>query len=100
MGLPRTSASLLLVAVVLTGCTTGTADKGGGSGGVVNLVLASPDLPGRPSSRDVQYFTEQVSAASGGRLRIETRWNAADGASSWDQVTARQVIDGQADLGF
>ena len=46
-------------------------DKGGGSGGVRTLALASPESPGRPGSLDVEYFAEQVESLSDGRLRVE-----------------------------
>lgn len=97
---PKASASVLLAAAVVAGCTAGGTDKGGGAGGVLTLTLASPELPGRPGSRDVEYFVERVAAASDGRLRVEVEWAVGDGQPSWDQVTAQQVIDGTSDLGL
>ena len=64
------------------------------------LSLASAELPGRPGSRDVEYFVEQVESASDGRLRVDVEWAVGNGEPSWDQVTAQQVIDGTSDLGF
>jgi TRAP-type C4-dicarboxylate transport system substrate-binding protein len=97
---PPRIAAALLAGLVLSSCTTGTADKGGGSGGVLTLTLASPEVPGRPGSRDVDFFVEQVGSASDGRMRVEADWDVAEGAPSFDQVTAQQVIDGTSDLGF
>ncbi|WP_167762095.1 TRAP transporter substrate-binding protein DctP [Blastococcus sp. CT_GayMR20] len=100
MKVPRTSASVLLVGVVVAGCSAGEVDKGGGSGGVLTLSLASPEQPGRPGSRDVEYFAEQVSSGSEGRVRVDVEWGVGDGGASWDQVAAQQVIEGTSDLGF
>lgn len=100
MKFPRTSASVLLAGVVVAGCTAGDVDKGGGAGGVLTLSLASPEQPGRPGSRDVEFFAEQVSSGSEGRVRVDVEWGVGDGEASWDQVTAQQVIDGASDLGF
>jgi TRAP-type C4-dicarboxylate transport system substrate-binding protein len=84
----------------VAGCTAGDVDKGGGAGGVLTLTLASPELPGLPGSLDVEYFVEQVTSGSEGRMRIDVEWGVAGGAASWDQITAQQVIDGTSDLGF
>ena len=94
------SASVLLAVLVATGCSAGEVDKGGGAGGVLTLGLASPEVPGRPGSRDVEYFVEQVESAADGRLRVDVEWGVGGGDASWDQTTARQVIDGTSDLGF
>ena len=98
--LARTLAHLLLAGLMLSGCTSGTVDKGGGSGGLLALTLASPELPGLPGSRDVEYFVEQVEAVTKGRMRVDITWDAGQQSASWDQKTAQQVIDGEADLGF
>ncbi len=82
----------------LAGCATGPVDKAGGSGGITVLGLATPDSPGRPSSRDVEHFAEQVRTLSHGRLRVQVSWDVGRGGPSWDQVTARSVIDGDQDL--
>jgi TRAP-type C4-dicarboxylate transport system substrate-binding protein len=85
---------------MVAGCSAGDVDKGGGDGGVLTLHLASPEEAGRPGSRDVEYFVEQVESASEGRVRIDVEWDVGRGGASWDQVTAQQVIDGTSDLGF
>ncbi len=90
----------LLVATVVAGCTEGGVDKGGGSGGVLTLELASPDSPGSPGSHQIEYFAEQVESLSDGRIRIEVAWDVGRGDRSWDQVTAQQVIDGGSELGL
>jgi TRAP-type C4-dicarboxylate transport system substrate-binding protein len=100
MRLTTTSASVLLVVLVATGCTVGEVDKGGGAGGVTTLTLASPEVAGRPGGRDVEYFVEQVESASDGRIRIDVEWAVGMGAPSYDQVSAQQVLDGTSDLGL
>jgi TRAP-type C4-dicarboxylate transport system substrate-binding protein len=97
---PTRMAAALLAGLVLSGCTAGTVDKSGGAGGVVTLTLASPEVAGRPGGRDVEYFVEQVESASGGRIRVDVEWAVGTTAASWDQVAARQVIDGTSDLGL
>jgi TRAP-type C4-dicarboxylate transport system substrate-binding protein len=97
---PRALAAALLGGLLLSSCTTGAVDKGGGAGGVRTLSLASPELPGRPGSGDIDFFVEQVASASDGRLRVEVEWDVADAGAAFEQVTAQQVIDGTSDLGF
>jgi TRAP-type C4-dicarboxylate transport system substrate-binding protein len=96
----RTLAAASFVAAAVAGCSTGPVDKGGGSGGILTLSLASPESPGRPGSQQVDHFTDAVQSLSEGRIRIEVTWDVGNGEASWDQVTAQQVIDGDSDLGF
>jgi TRAP-type C4-dicarboxylate transport system substrate-binding protein len=100
MRLPRTLVTLLVVGTVAAGCTGDTVDKGGGSGGVLTLTLASPEAPGRPGSVAVDHFAEQVQSISDGRIRVEVTWNIGRDQHSWDQLTAQQVIDGEFELGL
>jgi TRAP-type C4-dicarboxylate transport system substrate-binding protein len=100
MRLHSAFAISLLVGTVVAGCTEGTVDKGGGSGGVLTLELASPDSPGSPGSRQIGYFAEQVESLSDGRIRVEVAWDIGRGDRSWDQVTAQQVIEGESELGL
>ncbi len=90
----------MAVALVLTGCTADATDKGGGSGGVTTLRLASPESRARPSGIDVQYLAEQVRSLSDGRMRIEVTWDVGKDEPSWDQEMAQLVIDGDHDLGL
>ena len=68
---PDKARAALLVGLVLTGCTSGTADKGGGSGGRTD---ADPRLPGvtRPAGQPRRGLLRGAGASvSEGRIRVD-----------------------------
>jgi TRAP-type transport system periplasmic protein len=109
---------MVVVAVLLTGCTAGgtstvpdgdlaaSTDKAGGSGGTIVLTMGTEGRPGRPDAEQILHFAEQVTERSDGRIRIEPIWgvggdeNDADPADypGWDQLVARAVAAGDLDL--
>jgi TRAP-type C4-dicarboxylate transport system substrate-binding protein len=101
------------LALAASGCTTapgwdGEPDdpgtKAGGSGPVTTVRVATADSPGQPGVAQIEEFARQVDEISEGRLRVEVLIEApekADGvASGWDQAVARQVADGDVELGL
>ena len=68
---------VLLVSLVLSGCTPATGDKSGGEGPVVTLSLATSDQPGGPQAPAIERFAEAVADESDGRVRVKVTYAAA-----------------------
>ena len=102
----RTTITVAIAtAAFVVGCGGGDNDKAGGAGGITTLEVGSPDRPDRPGSDALERIARDVERRSDGRLRLkivhesQTREgprNAADG----DQVVAKQVREGDLDLGM
>jgi TRAP-type C4-dicarboxylate transport system substrate-binding protein len=91
------------VVLSAAGCTDEPSSKAGGSSPPVTLRIGTNDEPGAPAARAIEEFARQVTARSHGQIRIEPVWEAAAGmsvAAGWDQVVARQVVDGRLDMGM
>ena len=72
---PTTLAATVL-ALLAVGC--GGGDKSGGDGTPVTLRMATMEGQGAPYADGVEEFARQVEDLSGGSLRIEIHWDAAD----------------------
>jgi TRAP-type C4-dicarboxylate transport system substrate-binding protein len=94
------SAILAGVAALLAGCSTNVAStKAGGDLPPLRLSIGTDDTPGRPGANQIQYFAEQVSKLSDGRIQVRPSWRAAgEPADDWDQAVAGMVVDGELDL--
>ncbi|MGN9845486.1 TRAP transporter substrate-binding protein [Nonomuraea sp. H19] len=93
----------VLAAVLAAGCAapSGGVDKAGAGTSVKTLTIGTDDEPGRPSADAIQEFARQVNAKSGGRLRIQPRWQAVgESADDWDQQVARLITGGRLDMGL
>jgi TRAP-type transport system periplasmic protein len=94
-----------LAVVWLTGCSTSrephTADKAGGTGGVVVLRLGAIDTRDSGDLPALAYFARQVDELSGGSVRIHTTWAAA-GLHRRDAPLelGRMVREHELDLGY
>jgi TRAP-type C4-dicarboxylate transport system substrate-binding protein len=91
----RVPVSLLLVALLLSGCRAG-GDKAGGrqaSKGVVLTLAIGAD------STEVSGFAGEVNRFSGGALRIRVVPNWRYGQSAYEQALVSDVRSGKADLG-
>ncbi|MGP3917775.1 TRAP transporter substrate-binding protein [Nonomuraea sp. 10N515B] len=102
-GMRTGAAALGLAAVLAAGCAapSGNVDKAGAGTSVKALTIGTDDQPGRPAAAAIEEFARQVSAKSGGRLRIQPRWRAAgEGADDWDQQVARLITGGRLDMGL
>ena len=89
----------LLIAAA-TGCTSlPGADKSGGDGPTVTLVLGTSDRVGMANDPAYRMFAGEVDRRSGGHLRIEVEHLAqGDDVLRFDQQVARRVLDGDLDL--
>jgi TRAP-type C4-dicarboxylate transport system substrate-binding protein len=74
--------------------------KAGGTGGPVTLRIGTFDLDGTPAGDQIEDFARRVERLSGGELRIEPVWRAADAGSDWDQRVARSVMSGELEMGL
>jgi TRAP-type C4-dicarboxylate transport system substrate-binding protein len=83
-----------------TGCTGSAPSKAGGASPPLTLRIGTNDEPGRPAARAIEEFARQVTTLSHGRIRIDPVYQVAGDSPSWDQVVARQVINGQLDMGM
>ena len=100
--LKRSAAFLAVLAAAVTACgSDGQSTKAGGDGPPVTLRIGTNDPPGRPSADQIEEFAGHVAELSDGQLRIEPVWQAGgQGIDDWDQVVARQVVDGELDMGL
>src|SRR5215212_1171400 len=80
--------AVLMTALVASCQGAGTdTDKAGGAA-TMTLRLGTADPAGRPGSQQVEEFARQIGQRSGGRMRIEPVWSAAEGgreSQGWDQ---------------
>jgi TRAP-type C4-dicarboxylate transport system substrate-binding protein len=95
---------LVAVAILATGCASGTAgssDKAGGPGEPVVLRMASiydlRDLGALPA---LAYFVDRVQQLSGGNVRIDVVDEWGNFASDAEQQVVRAVSSGEVELGW
>jgi TRAP-type C4-dicarboxylate transport system substrate-binding protein len=99
------AGGVFLAAVAMTGCSGSreprTADKAGGSRGIVVLRLGAVETRDSGDLPALAYFARQVEELSAGRVRIHTTWAAA-GLRRHDaaQQLARMVRQQELDLGY
>ncbi|HKG49296.1 MAG TPA: TRAP transporter substrate-binding protein DctP [Actinomycetales bacterium] len=99
-------ALAVLMTALVASCQGGGTDKAAdtdkaGGAATMTLRLGTADPAGRPGSLQVEEFARQIGQRSGGRMRIEPVWSAAEGgreSQGWDQRVARQVVEGRLDL--
>ncbi len=92
---------LLATAAALAGCSSGAADKAGGSKAPRVLTLGDSDASDQPDTAAIQHFAAQVEKLSGGSLRIDIRYQAAGAATpDVEERVIREVQAGRFDLGW
>lgn len=98
--LPRSLVLVIGLALLVACGPQQPATKAGAGAAPVTLRLGTDDLPGRPSTGQIEHFAAQVESLSGGELRIDPVWKAAGdvGDDDWDQKVARMVMSGSLDL--
>jgi TRAP-type C4-dicarboxylate transport system substrate-binding protein len=96
----RWLAVFALLIAAATGCTSlPGADKSGGDGPMVTLVLGTSDRVGMANDPAFRMFVGEVDRRSEGHLRIEVEHFAqGDRDVRSDQQVARRVVDGDLDL--
>ena len=97
----RILVTVAAMVIVAAGCSSdgAGADKAGGSGEPVELVMANPyggldQLPG------VAYFVDRAEEISGGEVRITVVDDYGDFESDAEQRVVRDVSSGEVDLGW
>ncbi len=96
----RRLIALSALVLAISACTADTASKAGGDQPPLVLTMGTNDYRGRPAAEQIEYFAERVDALSEGQIRIESQWDVGGrNTPDWDQVVARQVVDGELDLG-
>ena len=95
------TVALVLAAGLLAGCSSGAADKAGGSSTPVVLRLADSNNSDQPDTGALEYFAAQVAKRSGGSLRIRITYLAAGSATPYvEERTIAAVRAGRFDLGW
>lgn len=94
------AGSGLALAAGLVACSVPQdAARSGGAPPPLVLSIGTNDPEGRPASDQVAEFARQVQSASQGAVRIEPRYRVGgEGTPGWDQIVARQVMEGELDL--
>jgi TRAP-type transport system periplasmic protein len=94
------NASVVLIALAASACSSEPASKAGGDEPPVELRIGTNDFPGRPAAEQIEMFAARVAELGDGGVHIEPVWRAAArNAPNWDQLVARQVISGELDMG-
>jgi TRAP-type C4-dicarboxylate transport system substrate-binding protein len=97
---PRTLA-LGLAVCLLAGCSSGAANKAGGSSAPLVLRLADSNNSDQPDTDTIEHFAAQVRKRSGGSLRVRITFLAAGSASPYVETrTINAVRAGRFDLGW
>jgi TRAP-type C4-dicarboxylate transport system substrate-binding protein len=97
---PRTIALLLAVGL-LAGCSSGAANKAGGSSAPVVLRLANSNSGDQPGTDTIQRFASQVQKRSGGAIRVQITYLAAGSSTPYVETrTISAVRTGRFDLGW
>lgn len=95
------AAVVVVLMTMATACTDqgAAADKAGGSGERIDLVLANTygDLNQLPA---VAYFVDRVGELSDGQIRVEAVHEWGEFAPDAEQQVVRDVSNGVADLGW
>jgi TRAP-type C4-dicarboxylate transport system substrate-binding protein len=97
-------AAMGAVVMVLAGCTAAAdgspGDKAGGSSPVVTLTLGTVDPRGRPDTPMIEYFVSRLGALTNGTVTVDVRWDPPAEDTNPEQLIAKQVQDGELDLGW
>ncbi len=101
----RVRWGLLALALTLaaTGCTqvTGAGTKAGGEAPPIVLRIGTNDPQGRTASNQIEEFARQVEERADGSVVIEPVFEVGGtNTQGWDQLVARQVINGGLDGGM
>src|SRR4051794_6916300 len=92
---------LFAAAVALAGCSSGAADKAGGSGAARVLSIGDSNSSDQSDTAAIQHFAAQVDKRSGGSLRIHITYGAAGSATPYvEERVIRAVQSGRFDLGW
>src|SRR5438093_4910892 len=92
---------LLAAAAALAGCSSGAANKAGGSETPRVLTVGDSDNSDQPDTAAIQHFAAQVDKLSGGSLRIHIKYQAAGAATPYvEERIIRAVQSGRFDLGW
>ena len=95
----RRAAVVVLGSLALTGCAGAAGTRAGGEPPPLVLRIGTEEPRGRPAAQQVEQMVLEVADRSDGRLALEPVFSAVGrDQPSWDQVLARQVVDGELDL--
>lgn len=98
--LMRLVAAMLVLAVVAAACSSGAESKAGGEDPPTVLKMGTNDFPGRPSADQIEEFAARVAELSDGEVTVEPVWRVGGmNTPNWDQAVARQVVNGELDMG-
>ena len=90
---------VLGVAVALPGCTAAGGTRAGGETPPLVLRIGTEEPRGRPAADQVEAMVREVQERSDGRVVLRPVFSAVGrDQPSWDQLLARQVVDGELDL--
>jgi len=92
---------LVAAAAALAGCTSGAANKAGGSEAPTVLTVGDSNSPDQPDTAAIRHFAAQVDKLSHGSLRIRIVYGAAGAATPYvEERVIRAVQSGRFDLGW
>src|SRR5690348_4029491 len=88
-------------AALLAGCTSGAANKAGGSQTPRVLTVGDSDSSDQPDTAAIQHFAAQVDKLSHGSLRIRIVYGAGGSETPYvEERVIRAVKAGHFDLGW
>jgi TRAP-type C4-dicarboxylate transport system substrate-binding protein len=98
--LMRLIATMLALVFVAGACSANPASKAGGEEPPIVLKIGTNDSPGRPAADQIEEFAARAADLSEGKILIEPVWRVGGmNTPHWDQTVARQVGNGELDMG-
>ena len=98
--LMRLIATILALVFVAGACSSNPASKAGGEEPPIILKMGTNDSPDRPASDQIEEFAARVAELSEGEITVEPVWRVGgNNTPNWDQAVARQVVNGELDMG-
>lgn len=98
--LARLIAMMLMLVLVAAACSSGAGSKAGGDEPPIVLTIGTNDSPERPASDQIEEFAARVAELSEGEITVEPVWRVGGvNTPNWDQEVARQVVNGELDMG-
>lgn len=92
--------AMLMLVLVAGACSSGAASKAGGDEPPIVVKMGTNDPPGRPASDQIEEFAARVAELSEGEITVEPVWRVGGvNTPNWDQAVARQVANGELDMG-
>ena len=92
--------AMVLLVLAAVACSSETASKAGGDEPPIVLTIGTNDSPDRPASGQIEEFAARVAELSEGEVTVKPVFRVGGvNTPNWDQEVARQVVNGELDMG-